>query len=188
MISAPDHLLSLEEWIALPEDNSRNYELQEGVLVANPKSHALHQWVAARLMMELYHQIPPEWGVVGSVEVITDPEFPASVRVPDVVIFRAGLVDADLPHFTAEQVRVVAEVVAPGTRMVDTVVKSIEYARAGIPFYWVIDLGDPLSLVAYHLAEDGRYRAAPAATRIFETSEPFSLKVDLAGLIEGRNT
>jgi hypothetical protein len=28
----PDHLLTLEEFTRLPEDNSRRYELQEGVL------------------------------------------------------------------------------------------------------------------------------------------------------------
>ena len=120
--------------MALPEDNSRNYELQEGVVIHRDD------------------------------------------------------IDADTPHLVADQVLVAAEVVAPGTLMVDTVVKPVEYAKAGIPFYWVIDLGEPLSLVAYHLAEDGRYREASAATRIFETSEPFSLEVDLVGLSEGRNT
>jgi Uma2 family endonuclease len=186
MTSPSDHLLTLGEWDALPEDNSRNYELQEGVLIANPKSHLLHQRVAMRLMIELYHQLPLEWDVVGSVEVVTEPDFPASVRVPDVVIFRRDLGDGDLPRFEAEQVLVAAEIVAPGTRMVDTVVKPVEYARAGIPFYWVIDLDDPVSLVAYHLTGDGRYHKAPAVTRIFETSEPFSLKVDLTGQSEGR--
>jgi Uma2 family endonuclease len=187
MISPPDHLLDLAEWEALPEDNARNYELQEGVLIANPKSHVLHQRVATRLMTELYHQLPLEWDVVGSVEVVTAPDFPASVRVPDVVVVRRDLIDDDLPRFEAEQVLVAVEVVGPGTRMVDTVVKPVEYAIAGIPFYWVIDLGDPLSLVAYRLAGDGRYQEAPAVTRIFETSKPFSLKVDLAGLSEGRS-
>lgn len=181
MISAPDHLLSLGEWVALPEDNSRNYELQEGVLIARPKSHTLHQRVATKLAIDLYHQLPPEWHVVGSVEMVTEPVFPASVRVPDVVICRDDI-DAGTPHLVADQVLVAAEIVAPGTRVVDTVVKPVEYAKAGIPFYWVIDLGDPLSLVAHHLAEDGRYRVAPAATRMFETSEPFSLRVDLTAL------
>jgi Uma2 family endonuclease len=182
MISAPDHLLALEEWVALPEDNSRNYELQEGVLIANPKSHMLHQRVAMHLAMELDRQLPPECDVVGSVEVVTEPEFPASVRVPDVVITSRDVIDADTPHLVAQQVLVAAEVVAAGTRLTDTVIKPVEYAKAGIPFYWVIDLGDPLSLVAYHLAEDGRYREASATTRTFETSEPFPLRVDLTEL------
>lgn len=187
MISAPDHLLSLAEWEALPEDNSRNYELQEGVLIANPKSHPLHQGVVARLMKTLNHQLPLEWEVVGAVEVVTEPGFPGSVRVPDAIIVRDDLIDDDLPRFMAEQVLVAVEVIGPGTRMVDTVVKPVEYAKAGIPFYWVIDLDDPLSLVAYRLAGDGRYQKASAVTRIFETSEPFSLKVELARLSEGRS-
>jgi hypothetical protein len=27
----PDHLLSLDEWVALPEDNTRHFELVEGM-------------------------------------------------------------------------------------------------------------------------------------------------------------
>lgn len=180
MIAAPDHLLTVEEWVALPEDNSRNYELQEGVLIARPKSHLLHQRIASRLAIELYHQLPREWDVVGGVEVVTEPEFPAGVRVPDVVIHRDAI-DANAPHLVAEEVLVAVEVVAPGTRLTDTLIKPVEYAKAGIPFYWVIDLSDPLSLTAYHL-EGGRYREAPAVTGMFETSEPFSLRVDLAAL------
>jgi len=180
MISAPDHLLTLEEWVALPEDNSRNYELQEGVLIANPKSHTFHQRVAMRLANVLYHQLPPGWDVVPSVEVVTEPEFPASVRVPDVIVHRDDI-DANAPHLLADQVLVAAEVVLASTRLTDTVIKPVEYAKAGIPFYWVIDLGDPLSLVAYYL-EGGRYREAAATTGMFEMREPFSLRVDLTAL------
>jgi Uma2 family endonuclease len=181
MISPPDHLLALEEWVALPEDSSRNYELQEGVLIARPKSHVLHQLVMSRLAIELYHQLPREWDVVASVEVVTEPEFPASVRVPDVVIHRAA-VDVNTPHLVAEQVLVAVEVVAPGTRLTDTLVKQVEYAEARIPFYWVMDTSDPLSLTVYHLGEDGRYREASVTTGMFETSEPFPLRVDLTEL------
>ncbi|MFI7673945.1 Uma2 family endonuclease [Actinophytocola sp. NPDC049390] len=182
MIAPPDHLLTLDEWVALPEDNSRNYELQEGVVVANPKSHMPHQSVVVRFAVDVAPQLPPEWDLVGSVEVVTEPGFPASVRVPDLVIFNRALIGADAPHFTPEQVLVAVEVVAPGTRMVDTVVKPVEYAAAGIPFYWVIDLADPLSLVAHRLGDDGRYRETSATTGMFETNEPFQVRIDLAEL------
>ncbi len=39
----PDHLLTLEEFFELPEDNSRRYELQEGVLIVSPRAQSLHQ-------------------------------------------------------------------------------------------------------------------------------------------------
>ncbi|QUG99647.1 hypothetical protein HUO13_01510 [Saccharopolyspora erythraea] len=65
-ISCPDHLLTIEEFDELPEDGSRRYELQEGVLQVSPKAAAGIQgyWVleiddvvkltASRLIGEVY--------------------------------------------------------------------------------------------------------------------------------------
>jgi hypothetical protein len=43
-VAFPDHLLTLEEFTQLPEDNSRHYELQEGVLIVRPRA----AWLPAR--------------------------------------------------------------------------------------------------------------------------------------------
>lgn len=45
---SPDHLLTLDEWDALPEDNSRHYELVEGKLLASPQPALLHQRAMTR--------------------------------------------------------------------------------------------------------------------------------------------
>ena len=45
VMTCPDHLLTLEEFDQLPEDNSRRYELQEGVLQVSPKAAGFHQFV-----------------------------------------------------------------------------------------------------------------------------------------------
>jgi Uma2 family endonuclease len=57
----PDHLLTLEEFIELPEDHSRRYELQEGVLIASPRANYLHLRVARSLMNMLNDKLSPEW-------------------------------------------------------------------------------------------------------------------------------
>jgi Uma2 family endonuclease len=178
----PDHLLTLEEFIELPEDNSRRYELQEGVLIVRPRANLLHQRIAIRLTTLLNQQLPPEWEAVADVEVVTLPGFPANVRVPDVVIVREELISAASPRVTADEVLLAVEIISPGSKQTDTLVKPVEYSRAGIPHYWVIDLDDPLSLAVHHLAGDFGYQEAPAVTGMFETSEPFSLRVDLAAL------
>jgi hypothetical protein len=41
VMPGPDHLLTLAEWDALPEDTSRHYELAEGVLVGRPTTRNL---------------------------------------------------------------------------------------------------------------------------------------------------
>jgi hypothetical protein len=44
----PRELMTLDEWDALPEDNSAHNELQEGVLVVSPKSARRHQRALVR--------------------------------------------------------------------------------------------------------------------------------------------
>src|SRR5437879_3891458 len=66
----PDHLLSLEEFEQLPEDNSRRYELQEGVLHLTPKAASLHQRVVRMLSTTLTEQLPREWEAVPDLEVV----------------------------------------------------------------------------------------------------------------------
>lgn len=182
----PDHLLTLEEFDALPEDNSRRYELQEGVLIVTPRAAPLHQRVAYRLMTSLDEQLPAGWEMLADVEVVTQPGFPVHVRVPDVLITTVDVVAANPPRLTAEQVLVAVEIVSPGSRDTDTLVKPVEYANAGIPHYWLIDLKPPVSLTAYKLAGKFGYRESPAVTGQFKTLEPFPLSIDVAALTSGR--
>jgi Uma2 family endonuclease len=134
----------------------------------------------------LNDQLPPEWEAVGDVEIVTEPGFPASVRVPDVVVVRGEAVSAAVPRLNADEALLAVEIISPGSQRTDTLVKPVEYAKAGIPYYWLIDLNDPLSLAAHHLAGDFGYQEAPAATGRFTTSEPFSLQVDVATLSRPR--
>jgi Uma2 family endonuclease len=185
----PDHLLTLEEFDALPEDNSRRYELQEGVLIVTPRARPpLHQKVAYRLMASLDGQLPAGWDMLADVEVVTQAGFPARVRVPDVIVTSVEAVEVNPPRLTADQVLIAVEIVSPGSRDTDTLVKPVEYARAGIPHYWLIDLDPPVSLAAYHLAGDFGYQEAPAVTGTFRTTEPFPLNIDLLELITPRRS
>jgi Uma2 family endonuclease len=98
------------------------------------------------------------------------------------VIVAGDAIEANPPRFTADQVLVAIEVISPGSRGTDTLVKPVEYADAGISHYWVIDLDEPLSLTAYRLAGAFGYQEAPAVTKRFTTSEPFPLDIDLTTL------
>lgn len=182
-VEFPDHLLSLEEFIGLPEDNSHRYELQEGVLIVSPRANSLHQRVQRRLMDVLNGQLPPEWEAVADVEIVTIPGYPANVRVPDVVVVREDLVSAAVPRFAAEDVLLAVEIISPGSSQTDTVLKPVEYAKAGIPHYWVIDLDEPLSLAVHQLAGDFGYQEAPTVTGTLATAEPFPLRVDVPELV-----
>jgi Uma2 family endonuclease len=184
----PDHLLTLEEFDALPEDNSRRYELQEGVLIVTPFAASLHQRAATRLAGLLNGQLPADWEAVADVELVTRAGFPARVRRPDVVVASADVVDANVPRLTADEVLLAVEIISPGSHDTDTLVKPVEYANAGIPHYWVIDLEPPVSLAAYRLVGTYGYQKAPAVTDQFKTSEPFPLSIELPALTSRRRT
>lgn len=64
------------------------------------------------------------------------------------------------------------EVLSDGTRRIDPVLKFSEYAEAGIPHYWIIDLDPSTTLTAYLLV-DGEYELAAEATG--------SVTLDVAG-------
>jgi len=55
--SWPDHLLTLAEWDALPQDTSRCYELVEGVLLVVPRP-PLHQRAMWRLCSKIEDELP----------------------------------------------------------------------------------------------------------------------------------
>lgn len=76
----------------------------------------------------------------------------------------------------------VVEIVSPGSRRTDNLVKRGEYADAGIPFYWIIDAEAPISLVACHLAGTFGYQDGSSVTGVFEAVEPFPVRIDLDAL------
>jgi Uma2 family endonuclease len=55
----------------------------------------------------------------------------------------------------------------------DHVIKRDEYADAGIPYYWIVDLDDPVTLTACHLAGEFGYQDAGGVTDRFVTTELF---------------
>jgi len=182
---SPDHLLTLEEYDALPEDNSRHYELVDGVLNVSPRAGSFHQQIVFFLMMELYRQLPREWTLISDVEVVLRSEFPPTLRAPDVLVVPAEAAKAKPKRYNANEVLLAVEIISPGSRSIDTSHKPAEYARAGIPHYWVVDLDDPLSVTSYHLAGDLGYQEAPAVSKVLSVQEPFPVTIDLTTLPDG---
>ena len=149
----PDHLLSLDEWDALPEDDGRRYELAEGVLTVSPRPVARHQRIATRLAAALDAAVRPAWCALVEVEVTVEATTPPTVRTPDVAVVREEATDQRARQ-TPSDVLLVVEVLSPGSRRVDRVLKVAEYAAARIPHYWIADPGPPCSLTAFELVGD----------------------------------
>ncbi|MDL5159501.1 Uma2 family endonuclease [Actinomycetospora termitidis] len=154
--SWPGHLLDLAQWDALPEDTSRQIELAEGVLQVAPKPILLHQRIVMRLAARLDDAADGRWEAFPGVEIVIEDAPAATVRAPDVVLVRPDI-SVTVPRWTASEVLAAIEVLSPGSRRLDRIVKLHEYADAGIPTYLVVDPGPPVELTEFELV-DGAYR------------------------------
>ncbi|GEL19719.1 hypothetical protein PA7_35560 [Pseudonocardia asaccharolytica DSM 44247 = NBRC 16224] len=119
--------MTLDEYLALPEDDSARFELQEGVLVMAPHPRPRHQNALFRLGMQIHRQLPPGLLVLLEVDVIVRTEDPAIVRSPDLVVTRAA---SDEDRLVAADVLLAVEIISPGSRNVDLHLKPFEYAEA----------------------------------------------------------
>jgi Uma2 family endonuclease len=175
--------MTLDEWDELPEDPSRRFELAEGILIVSPRPALLHQRAMVRLTDQLDGRLPRALTALADVEVLIDDGYPATVRAPDVVVTGTELAEKNLARLVAADVVLAVEIVSPGTGRTDRVTKLFEYAQAGIPYYWLVELSEPVTLTAYTLAGDHYELAVSPATGIVTVTEPVRCELDLPALI-----
>ncbi|MBB4688054.1 Uma2 family endonuclease [Amycolatopsis jiangsuensis] len=186
----PHRLLSITEYLALGEVEPGYTELVEGRLVFSPTPGAWHNHAAVQLALQLKGQLPAGHAVLLGLDLdlrLAPDGAPGFCRRPDLLVTTrspARSVDGEAPVLRADEVPLVIEVVSAGSKRTDHVAKHREYADAGIPFYWILDLDEPISLVACHQAGELGYRDAPAVTGTFATAEPFRCEIDLPALLD----
>ncbi|UOX88129.1 Uma2 family endonuclease [Amycolatopsis sp. FBCC-B4732] len=173
----PDQLLSIEEYRALGESDRGFTELVEGRVVPSPGAGRAHNLAACRLAAQLERQLPRGLAFVLGTDLdlgLAAPGEPGFARRPDLLVFERTAHDP----IRAQDVAVVVEIATTGSRRTDYRVKHDEYADAGIAHYWIVDITEPVTLVACQ-----GYRDAPAVTGTFATGEPFAVELDLDALI-----
>ena len=178
-------LMTLEEFVALPEDETARYELQEGVLVVAPRARPLHQDAMFRLATQTHRCLPADLTMLQDVDVVVEAADPATVRAPDVVVTTAR---SDQALLTASDIVLAAEIISPGSRKVDLHLKPFEYAEAGIPHYWVVDLDPPaptITVFALGAPGDG-YVESQTASGELVVADPFEMRIDVEALVDRR--
>lgn len=178
--------LTVVEYARLDEDDRHRWELQEGNLVGSPSPSPYHMRASGRLLLQLEWQVPQGLLVIQDVDIdleLARPGRPGWSRRPDLVVVRQAAFDRvgrEGGLLRASEVMLVIEIVSPSSYHTDHVVKRDEYADAAIPYYWVVDLDPPVSLLDCHLAGEFGYMDGGSHARIFETTMPFpvSLKLD----------
>ena len=190
----PVRLLTAAEYAKLGETGWGYTELMEGRILVSPSPTAKHNMAGLALAMQLVPQLPDTVRVIQDVDIdlwLVPADQPGLVRRPDLVVVdtkAVNRVDRDGGLLGAGDVLVVVEIVSPGSQRLDYVIKRSEYADAGIPHYWIVDLDEPVSLLDCHLAEDFGYTAGRAGNRtadsgavtgVFTANIPFSVQLEL---------
>jgi Uma2 family endonuclease len=194
--------ITLDIWKKLPEDFCRLVEIVNGDAVRAEAPARSHQKASHRLseLLDVATERHMSRHQDGCLDVSTDFdvllwELPRmTVRRPDVALHECA--PDDLRPLPASLVKLVVEIVSPGTEFIDTADKKAEYALAGIPWYWIVRIVDNrvVSIETYVLDHVlGLYRPhikleADEAEQSVIVDVPIRIKIvgqALAGLVRG---
>ena len=148
-----------------------------------------HQRCVRRLLRVLEDQLPEHLEVLPDVDIdlqLVDPNRPGFARRPDLVVVTVAAVDRRQREgglLRAGDVVLAVEIVSVGSERTDRTIKHGEYADAGIPHYWIVDIDPRPTLTASHRAGEFGYVDAPAVTGVFTTEEPFPIRLELDQLL-----
>jgi Uma2 family endonuclease len=146
--------MTLEEWVALPEDTEG--ELVDGRLVDEEMPDYVHELIVGWFVRVLGSWVAPLGGIVGG----PGAKFalrPIRGRKPDLSVFLPGRVPprrglVPIPPDIA--VEVVSS--SPRDRRRDRIEKVGEYADFGVRWYWIVE-PEARSLEILELEEERRY-------------------------------
>jgi Uma2 family endonuclease len=140
--------VTAEDYEALPEDIARAIEIIDGYIVYSEAPTPDHQTAGRRLAstLEVHARSAMDRGhpcvTVNNDVALRLRDVPLLNRRPGVVLYRC--LDRDRgdrgERLRAEHVLLVVEIVSPGSETQDTTDKPGEYAKAGIPHYWIVRL------------------------------------------------
>ncbi len=173
--------ITAAEYESWSEEQCAGIEIVDGMVVVSPSASKRHNRLARILANALDAAAGPDWNADTDFDVRLQ-DVPLTNRLPDVVVYRADTIDVSptLP----EHVLLVVEIVSPGSETTDRIVKFEQYARAGIPFYWRVELtlaGIPVVYVYLLDSASGRYRDSEVFTGLVKATVPFPVEIDLSG-------
>lgn len=175
---------TIEDLERLPDDGNR-YELFDGSLLVSPHANVQHSAVILRLRRLIDKQLPA--GLVAGQDFGVNLAHRTTYYVPDlVVIDETALARPADSYLAPTDVLVVVEVLSPGNKGRDLVLKRNDYARAGIQTYWIVD-PDEQTLTILDRGPDGAYVEIGfvRAGEHWHADQPFPVSLDPADFCQG---
>lgn len=126
-----------EDYYKLPETN-RIIELSQGRLIITPAPTTQHQIVIGKLFLLIGNYVLSNNLGTTAMSPIDVRLYPGTIRQPDIVFIsnehknRVHKQYLDPPDL-------VIEILSESTEQEDRTIKFYEYAKAGIPEYWIVD-------------------------------------------------
>ncbi|HEX7659120.1 MAG TPA: Uma2 family endonuclease [Pseudonocardiaceae bacterium] len=165
---------TLDEVLALPEDEGYRAELIDGAVHVSPAPGLAHQRVLQRLQLALIDAAPPQFEVLPGINVVLNG---CRLLIPDLAVINAPGLDAVC--CTADELVLAVEVISPSSRVYDNAAKRQLYAEADVPFLMVVDPDtDPVSAIAYELRGDEYREMARSRRGVLRLDLPFAARVD----------
>ncbi|HWE39585.1 MAG TPA: Uma2 family endonuclease [Isosphaeraceae bacterium] len=180
----PDQLyrFSVEQYDAMAEHGilteEDRVELLEGWIISKMGRNPPHILATKLAVKHLARAVPEGWHVAKEDPICTD----ASEPEPDISVLRGDERDYEDRKPAPEDVGLVVEV-ADSTLSDDQTYKKQIYAKAGIPFYWIVNIPDTKLLVHGDPTGPG---AEPDYRRVVELGPADEVPLVLDGREVGR--
>ncbi len=127
MHAAEKRNITIEEFMQMPKDEHKNYELIDGIVYMAPSPSREHQMIAYELTGRMY-PVMKQLGCTAAGEL--DIIYQGDVLKPDLMVFCNR--DDEIPE-------IVFEILSPSTRHRDLAIKVMKYEQAGMKEYWIVD-------------------------------------------------
>ncbi|MFF8728199.1 Uma2 family endonuclease [Streptomyces sp. NPDC015171] len=179
----PQDGYTVDDLFTLP-DLPPHTELIDGSLVFVSAQRDFHSVVIDLLVSELRRTVPKELKVRREMTVVIDrrngPE-------PDISIVRAEAARSrEQTYYRAADVLLAVEVVSPDSESRDRDSKPHKYAAAGIPHFWLVEMGGQDDHPVVQVYERGEATGTYALTGIHhdqvKISVPYGIDIDLTAV------
>lgn len=178
----PQDGYTVDDLLTLP-DLPPHTELIDGSLVFVSPQRYFHSLVIDLLVGGLRRTAPPDLKAVREMTVMLDKR---NGPEPDVSVIRAEAVTGGMQtHFLAADVQLAVEV-SPDSEARDRSRKPLLYAQAGIPHFWLVEMGGADDRPVVHVFERSHVTQSYALTGIhhdrLKLSVPFDIDIDLGDI------
>ncbi|UNO41333.1 Uma2 family endonuclease [Streptomyces sp. MST-110588] len=175
----------VEEFFGLPGLPRHAELIDGGVVVAAPR-RAFDSVAQSLLWDGLRRTAPGHLRVRGDMAVVLGDR---DVLEPDVLVVRAvGAWDPRRDRYDVADVVLAGEVISPDSERRDRKIKPGKYARAGIPYFWLVEMVGEDDHAAVHTYELDAVTQSYGVTGVhhqrLKTTVPYAIDIDLTQIYD----